>query len=45
MFRFQAQVISRFRFSTKKADILAHVFVKNVSRKEMKENKNVSTTI
>ena len=31
-----------------RADILAHVYVQNVSRKEikeMKENKNVSTTI
>ena len=47
-FCFQAQVISRFNFSSKKADILANVYVNNVSQKEtkeMKENKNVSTTI
>ena len=48
IFWFQAQVISRFNFSLMRADILAHVYVQNVLRKEMKEmkeNKNVSTTI
>ena len=41
-----SQVISRFSVSSEIADILAHVYVKNVSRKkakEMKENKNLST--
>ena len=47
IFWFQAQVISRFNFSSKRANILA-LFVKNVSWKEMKEiteNKNVIATI
>ena len=50
-FWFQAKVISKFNFSSKRADILVGVYVKkckNVSQKgmkEMKENKNASTTI
>ena len=42
---FQAQFMSRFNFSSKRADILARFYVKNVSRKEVKKKKNVSTKI